>query len=92
MKAAEKKTVILCVESDEKAQCAEEGDVGRLTSETPEQEASGMCQSSARPNSSHRDTHTDTNTHTQIQTHTPILLLDGQASITCIAPLLLGGG
>ena len=33
------------MESDERVVCLEEGDVGSLTSETPEQDASGMCQS-----------------------------------------------
>jgi len=32
------------VQSDERPVCLDEGDVGWLTSETPEQDASGMCQ------------------------------------------------
>lgn len=34
-------------EPDERAVCLEEEDVGSWTSETPEQDASGMCQSCA---------------------------------------------
>ncbi len=33
------------MEADERAVCLEERDVGSWTSETPEQDASGMCQS-----------------------------------------------
>lgn len=43
-KAVKKTCIFDCEESDVRVKCLAEGDVGSLTSENPEQDASGMFQ------------------------------------------------
>lgn len=76
------------VESDGRAVCSEEGDVGWLTSETPEQDASWMCQSQPLMEYLAPFSHAEARGHAHRYLYTQILQLDGQASITRVAASL----